>query len=25
MAEAIKRMLFERGVPQDQVHYDEFY
>ena len=25
MAEAIKRMLFERGVPDDQVHYDEFY
>lgn len=25
MAEAIKRSLFERGVPQEQVHYDEFY
>lgn len=25
MAEAIKRMLFDYGVPHDQVHYDEFY
>ena len=25
MAEAVKHMLFERGVPQDQVHYDEFF
>ncbi|SDG27415.1 2Fe-2S iron-sulfur cluster-binding protein [Pelagibacterium luteolum] len=25
MAGAIKKLLFERGVPQEQVHYDEFY
>lgn len=25
MAEAVQKMLVERGVPQDQVHFDQFY
>ena len=25
MAEAVKSLLYERKVPQDQVHFDEFY
>jgi len=25
MAEAVQKMLVARGVPQDQMHFDQFY